>query len=330
MKIGIIGVGAVGTACAFAIVMRGCASELVLVDVDSKRARGVATDLQYGASLSPAVTLIEGDYQELTAADLVIIAAGINERAGGATDRSDPVGRLRLLDTNATIYRDIVPRLVKAVPEALILVATDPPDPLADLTRQLAGHNRVLSTGTYIDSLRFQFHLAKLLGVSPASVQAMVVGEHGTSGVFLWSGARVGGAPADKAIDQQLGDVAKAREAVEQEVRYANITIIEGIGASQLGIGMVTARIAEIALRNEQAVIPIGVFNPVFGVTLSMPGILTRIGVSRILQPTMTEEEHQGLQRSAEVIKTASKRVGALTSVLTNPVSLSFASLTSY
>ena len=310
MKIGIIGTGAVGTACAFATVMRGCASELVLLDRDRKRALGVVTDLQYGAVLSPAVTLIEGDYPDLTGADLVMITAGVNERAGGATDRSDPSGRLRLLDTNATVYRDIVPRVVEAAPEAIILVVTDPPDPLADLTRQLGGHDRVLSTGTYLDSLRFQFHLAKRLEVSPASVEALVIGEHGTSEVFLWSGARIGGMPADQAIDSR--DVAKVRQAVEQEVRYANITIIEGIGASQLGIGMVSARIAEIVVRDERAVVPIGVFNPKFGVTLSIPGILGRNGVSRILEPAMSQEELQGLQRSADTLKAASKRIGAL------------------
>jgi L-lactate dehydrogenase len=312
MKIGIIGTGAVGTACAFATVMRGCASELVLLDRDRKRALGVVTDLQYGAILSPAVTLIEGDYPDLTGADLVMITAGINERAGGATDRRDPSGRLRLLDANATVYRDIVPRLLKAAPEAMILVVTDPPDPLADLARQLGGHDRVLSTGTYLDSLRFQLHLAKRLEVSPASVEAMVIGEHGTSEVFLWSGARVGGMPVDQAIASQSGDLAAVRQAVEQEVRYANITIIEGIGASQLGIGMVSARIAEVVVRDERAVVPIGVFNPKFGITLSMPGILGRNGVSRILEPAMSEEELQGLQRSADTLKAASMRIGAL------------------
>ena len=310
MKIGIIGTGAVGKACAFATVMRGCASELVLLDRDRKRARGVVADLQYGAVLSPAVTLIEGDYPDLTGADLVMITAGVNERAGGATDRSDPSGRLRLLDANATVYRDIVPRLLKAAPEAMILVVTDPPDPLADLARQLAGHDRVLSTGTYLDSLRFRFHLAKRLGVSPASVEALVIGEHGTSEVFLWSGARVGGMPADQAIAGR--EVANVRQAVEQEVRYANITIIEGIGASQLGIGMVSARIAEIVVRDERAAVPIGVFNPKFGVTLSIPGILGRNGVSRILEPAMSEEELQGLQQSADTLKAASRRIGAL------------------
>src|SRR5580658_4709209 len=193
MKIAVVGAGAVGTACAFAVVMRGCASELVLLDRDRKRARGVVTDLQYGATLSPAVTLVEGDYSDFAGADLIMITAGVNERVGGATDRSDPSGRLRLLDANAAVYRDVVPRLVEAAPGAIILVVTDPPDPLADLTRQLAGHDRVLSTGTFLDSLRFQFHLAKRLKVNPMYVEAQVIGEHGTSQVFLWSSARVGG-----------------------------------------------------------------------------------------------------------------------------------------
>ena len=310
MRIGVIGAGAVGTACAFAIVMRGCASELVLLDLDRKRARGVVTDLQYGAALSPAVTLIEGDYSDLTGADLVMITAGVNERVGGATDRRDPSGRLRLLDANAAVYREVVPRLVEVAPEAVILVVTDPPDPLADLARQLAGHDRVLSTGTYLDSLRFQFHLATRLQVSTASVEALVIGEHGTSEVFLWSGARVGGMPVEQAIASR--GIAELRQAVEQDVRYANITIIEGIGASQLGIGMVSARIAEIVLGDEHAAIPIGVFNRKFGVTLSMPGILGRNGVSRILEPAMTQEELQGLQRSADTLRAASKRIGAL------------------
>src|SRR5216683_5703873 len=123
MKVGIIGAGAVGMACAFATVMRGCATEIVLLDRNRKRARGVVSDLQYGAALSPAVTLVEGDYNDFAGAALVMITAGVNERAGGATDRSDPTGRLRLLDANATVYREVVPRLVEVAPEAIIPAA---------------------------------------------------------------------------------------------------------------------------------------------------------------------------------------------------------------
>jgi L-lactate dehydrogenase len=120
----------------------------------------------------------------------VLITAGVNEKSGGATDRSDPEGRLRLLDTNALVYPTMVPQIVSAAPDAVLLVVSDPPDPLADLARQLAGHDRVLSTGTLLDSLRLRTHLAQRLHVSPASIEAQVVGEHDTSEVLLWSTAR--------------------------------------------------------------------------------------------------------------------------------------------
>jgi L-lactate dehydrogenase len=247
------------------------------------------------------VELRAGDYGDLAGAALVMITAGVNEKAGGATDRSDPQGRLRLLQKNAEVYGQIVPQIRKAAPDALVLVVTDPPDPLADAAR-LLGHERVLSTGTYLDTLRFRFHLARRLNVDPASVQALVLGEHGTSSVFLWSGARVGGKPLCDLLDEN------ARTGIEREVRYANITIIEGIGASQYGIGMVCARIAEIILRDESAVLPIGSYQPRFGVTLSLPSVLGRAGISQVLEPEMSNPEREALDRSAQQIKEALAR----------------------
>jgi L-lactate dehydrogenase len=126
----------------------------------------------------------DGDYADLAGAALVMITAGVNEKTGGATDRNDPAGRLKLLQANAQIYKDIVPRAVRAAPEAVLLIVTDPPDPLAGLTRSVAGHDRGLSTGTFLDSLRFRVHLARHLEVSPACVEAQILGEHGTSQVF--------------------------------------------------------------------------------------------------------------------------------------------------
>ncbi|HEX9433705.1 MAG TPA: NAD(P)-binding domain-containing protein [Burkholderiales bacterium] len=303
MKVGIVGAGRVGAACALALVTRGSAREIVIVDRTRARAKAVAADLRYGAPLCPEVALHDGDYAQLAGADLVMLTAGVNEKSGGATDRGDPEGRLRLLDTNAGIYRDIVPKVVAAAPAAVLLVVTDPPDPLADLARRLAGHDRVVSTGTLLDSLRFRVHLAARLGVDPASVEAQVVGEHGTSEVLLWSSARVGGMPVTEAL---MHDV---RSAVEREVRYANITIIEGNEASQFGIGIVSARIAEAVLRDERAVLPIGAYNAGYGVTLSLPSIVGREGVSRILQPAMSDEERRSLAQSAEVLRRALQRI---------------------
>ncbi|HKM91287.1 MAG TPA: NAD(P)-binding domain-containing protein, partial [Candidatus Acidoferrales bacterium] len=163
MKVGIIGAGGVGSACLLSLVMRGVACQVVVLDKNRERAKGVVADLQYGATLSPAVELRAGDYPDLADAVLVVITAGINEKTGGATDRGDPAGRLKLLEINAGVYREIVTSVVAVAPQAVLLVVTDPPDPLADLARHLAGHERVLSTGTFLDSLRFRFHLGRQL-----------------------------------------------------------------------------------------------------------------------------------------------------------------------
>jgi L-lactate dehydrogenase len=154
---------------------------------------------------------------------------------------ADPKGRLRLFDTNAEIYRDIVPRIVRAAPRAVILVVTDPPDPLADTARMSAGHDRVLSTGTFLDSLRFRVHLAEHFDVDASQVE--LIGEHGVSQVFLWSAARIAGVPIGKLIEARGESLDGVRKKIENSVRYANITIIEGNDASQFGIGIVAARI---------------------------------------------------------------------------------------
>src|ERR1044071_9954342 len=236
MKVGIVGAGAVGTACMFAMALRGSAREIVLVNRNYARAKGVATDLQYGSVLAPAVSLRAGDYDDLRGSAMVVITAGANEKSGGATDRGDPAGRLRLLGTHPAIYRDVVARIAAAAPEALLLVVTDPPDPLADLARRIAGHDRLVSSGTFLDSLRFRFHLGKRLGVDPASVEAQVIGEHGTSQVYLWSTARVAGTPVIPALLPEGVRAESFRSDIENDTRYANINIIEGTGGSHLGI----------------------------------------------------------------------------------------------
>jgi len=308
MKIGIIGAGAVGSACLTALVPRRGAREVVVLNRDRKKARGLVTDVQYGAVLSPGIEVRDGDYSDLAGATLVMITAGVNEKTGGATDRNDPAGRLRLLDTNVEVYKDIVPRLHAVAPEALVLVVTDPPDPLADAVR-LLGHERVLSTGTYLDSLRFRFHLARRLNVNPSSVEAQILGEHGTSAVFVWSSARVAGTPIRELLEQSSQNWEEYCRDIEQEVRFANIAIIEGIGASQHGIGMASARIAEIVLRDERAVIPIGSYQPRYGVTLSLPSVLGGAGAVQVLEPEMSQAERQALQRSADTLKAAGARM---------------------
>jgi L-lactate dehydrogenase len=307
MKLGIVGTGSVGCAIALAAVTRGSAREIVLVNRTRKTAEAVATDLRYGVPLTPRVDIRDGDYADLAGAGVVLITSGVNEKTGGATDRNDPRGRLKLLDKNAAIYREIVPPIVRAAPDALLVAVTDPPDPLADIARQAAGHERVLSTGTFLDSLRFRVHLGRHFGVDPRHVEAQVIGDHGTSQVFLWSSARVAGVPVTKILEQRGEKLDAVRAQLEKDVRYANITIIEGHDASQYGIGIVSARIAEMVLNDEHAAIPIGSYQRAFGVTLSLPSIVGRQGVVSVFQPELTEEERAALEKSAQALRAALK-----------------------
>ena len=305
MKLGIIGTGNVGCACAIAAAIRGSAREIVLVNRTRKTAEAVATDIRYGVPLGRKVDIVDGDYDALKGAGVILITSGVNEKTGGATDRNDPRGRLKLLDKNAAIYRDIVPKIVAAAPNAVLVVVTDPPDPLADVAREAANGATVLSAGTFLDSQRFRVHLGRYFDANPAHVEAQVAGDHGTSQVFLWSSARIGGVLLSMLLRKRGETIDALREQIEKEVRYANITIIEGHDASQYGIGIVSARIAEMVLNDEHAVIPIGSLQKRFGVTLSLPSVVGRRGVIEVLEPEMSDEERQGLEKSAQTLHAA-------------------------
>ena len=316
MKVGIVGVGAVGTSCAKAMLLRGSCHEIVLIEKDEqqarKRAEGVAYDLSHGAVLCAPMGIRAGEYDDLIDAEIVVITAGINERTGKAIDRNDPRGRLLLLPDNAKIYADIVPHIARVAPRAIILVVTDPPDPLADVARSLATKtNPVISSGTFLDTLRFRLQLAARLECHPSSVDAMVIGEHGTSQVYVWSSARVGSEP----VLAQMARLARSRNEswdekatrarVEHDVKFANIQIIEGTGASQHGIGIVTARLVEAMLRDEGLVAPVGVFHQQFNATLSLPSVIRKGGVSQVLAPDLSDEESERLAESAAAIRKA-------------------------
>jgi L-lactate dehydrogenase len=312
-KVGVVGAGAVGQACAFALALRGSAREIVLVDKVAERATAVATDIRYGVPLSPTVQIAAGDWADLAGADVVLIGAGLNEKSGGATDRDDPRGRLKLLEPNASVYRDIVPRVVEVAPDAVLVAVTDPPDPLADLTRVLAGHDRVLSTGTVIDTLRLRVHVGAALGVHPSAVEGLVVGEHGTSQVILWSSMRVAGTPLADAL--ALGETNRSldalREQVEREVRFANIAIIEGNDASRFGIGAVCARIAEAVVRDERVVLPVAAYREHYGVTIALPTVIGREGAAAELEPSMSDDERRRFEHSAATLRDAASSIGA-------------------
>lgn len=304
MRVGIVGAGYVGAACAKAMLLRGSCQEIVLLDTRVRRAKGVAADLSHAAVLYPGARVASGSWEGLAGADLVVVTAGINEKAGRATDKSDQRGRLLLLPDNAKIYADIIPRVAAIAPLAPILVVTDPPDALADVARTLTTSNEIISTGTFLDSLRFRLQIATQFDCDPASVHADVIGEHGTSQVYVWSSARIGGENVLNRANREGRDVDQLRRDVETKVRHANIDIIKGTDASQHGIGVVTARLTEAILRDEGFVEPIGTLHPVFGVTLSLPSVIGR-GKPVALNPDLDDRERDALDASAKAIKDA-------------------------
>lgn len=309
MKVGIIGAGAVGAATVGAL-LRTCGLdiEIVVINRNHDRAVGLAEDMTHAAiALGAAATVRAGDYLDLQGASLVIITAGVNERAGGATDRSDHRGRRVLIPANARVYADIIPQITGAAPDAPLLVVTDPPDPLADLARVLAPDQPVVSTGTVIDSLRFRYQLGRALGVHARDVQADVIGEHGTSGVYLWSTAAVSGARVLDLLARRGADVEEQKQLIQQAVTYGNISIIEGTGASQHGIGAVVARLTQAIVRDEHAVFPVGSHLAEYGATAAVPSILGADGVIDTVLPALDDVERRALAASAEVLREAAQ-----------------------
>ncbi|MGW9827894.1 L-lactate dehydrogenase [Brevibacterium pityocampae] len=305
-RIGIIGAGAVTAATVSSLIAAtGIDPEIVIVNRTHARAVGLAEDFTYAAAAVSRAIVRAGDYSDLAGSDLVIITAGVNEKDGGATDRNDEQGRRRLIPANARAYVDMIGQLREVDPEATVLVVTDPPDPLASLARRLAPGMTVLSSGTTIDSLRFRYWIGKELGVPASEVDAVVLGEHGTSAVYAWDSARVGGRRVLELLEESGSDVAEVQERIRESVKFSNISIIEGIGASQHGIGSIVADIAEAIVSNSHAIMPVASYHKEFETSVGMPAVLGSGGVVRILRPELTEEEQAQLAESARVLREA-------------------------
>ena len=303
MKIGIIGVGAVGTACIKTLLLRGSCDEIILIDLIERRATGVLTDLSHGESDYRRTRMKVGNYSNLKDSNVIVITAGINEKAGAAINRDDSAGRLRLLGPNALTYKNIVEQIAIEAPDVPILVVTDPPDPLADVARAFTKTNPIISTGTYLDSRRFRLQLARQFNCHPSSVNAMVLGEHGTSAVYVWSSAKIGGESVLDLIERKGKYVNEFKSKVEKAVKFANIDIIEGTGASQHGIGFVTARIVEAILRDEGLVEPLGKYHEKYSSTLSLPSIIGKGGIREVLEPSLSSEEEEAIKKSGKIIE---------------------------
>ncbi len=310
MKVGIIGSGFVGSTTAYALTLKNVASEIVLIDIDRKLAIAHAEDILHATPFSHTVKIYAGDYEDLRDAKVVVIAAGVAQRPGET--------RLQLLDRNTEVFRQIIPRLLKFAPDDLVIVVvTNPVDVMTQITTKISGlpPERVIGSGTILDTARFKSLLARHLGVSPKSVHAYVIGEHGDSEVLVWSSARVGGLKLDK-VAEKLGKPLndEIKQKIDNEVRYAAYKIIEGKGATYFGIAAGVSAIVEAIRDNEGMVMTLSILNEdvegVKDVALSLPRIVGWEGVKTTLYPDLSDEERNKLRKSAEILKQAAMELG--------------------
>ena len=306
-KIGIVGSGLVGATAAYAMVMRGIGREIVLVDLNRGRAEAEADDIRHAVPFAHPVNIWAGDYADLAGCRVVVITAGVNQQPGET--------RLQLLARNAAVFRQVVPTILTHAPDALLVVATNPVDITTHLTAQLAARHgvpssRVIGSGTTLDTARFRTLLGSHLGVDAQHVHAYVIGEHGDSEVLTWSLVTVGGLPLDVFCRQQgITFDDNVRQQIDHGVRRAAYSIIEGKGATYYGIGSALARIVDVILRDQRAILTICTPLPevlgVADVTVALPHLLGGAGVITLLPQPLNDEEKTLLYRSAQVVKDA-------------------------
>jgi L-lactate dehydrogenase len=309
MKVGIVGCGFVGSSSAYAMVLRGVASELVLIDMNQKLARAQAEDILHATPFASPARIAAGDYPQLEGARAVILACGVAQRPGET--------RLNLLQRNAAIFDQVVGRVLEHARGAILVIASNPVDLMTLMVSRMPGvePGRAIGTGTILDTARFRALLGDHFGIAPQSIHAYVLGEHGDSEVLLWSSAKVGGVPLSDFSEQFGGRLTEdLKPRIDQEVRKAAYRIIEGKGATYYGIGAAIARIVRAIRDDERAVLTLsgpGDGEPgLEGVSLSLPRVLGSGGVTATLHPVLSQEEGLALRKSAETIREAAKEIG--------------------
>jgi L-lactate dehydrogenase len=311
VKIGIVGAGQVGATAAYAMMMRRVGSEIVLVDRKADLAVAQARDILDATPLADPLRVRAGELADLDGARVVVLAAGANQRPGES--------RLDLLSRNAEIFAEIVPAVLAAVADPILLVATNPLDVMTQIVTVLAGRyglapERVIGSGTILDSARFRTLLAARLGINPAYIDARVLGEHGDSQVLHWSGAVAGNLPVAEAARQMGRELTDAdRGSIDTAVRRAAYAIIQGKGATWFGVGAGLAQMAQVIEGDARAVITCSMLTAecqgVRDVALSLPRVLGAGGIVTTFTPNLDAGESAALKRSAEILKQAAEGV---------------------
>jgi L-lactate dehydrogenase len=309
MKVGIVGCGFVGSSAAYALVLGRMVSELVLIDLNEKLARANAEDIMHATPFIKPVHIVAGDYSQLRGADMVVLACGVAQRDKRET-------RLQLLERNVQVFQKVVPQVLEHAPGAILLVVSNPVDIMTEAVTRISGLpcSRVIGSGTILDTARFRALLGNHLDISPRSIHAYVLGEHGDSEVLIWASAKVSVLSIFDFAEQKGRAITDSvRDEIDREVRFAAYRIIEGKGATYYGIVAGVARIALAVREDEHCVLTVSSLNQDIeefkGVSLSLPRVVGKEGVIETLKPALSEEETSALRKSAGVLREAAEKL---------------------
>jgi L-lactate dehydrogenase len=308
MKVGIVGCGFVGSMTAYTLVLKGLVSELVLIDVNAKVAQAHADDILHATPFSRTVRVFAGDYSLLKQADVIVLCCGVGQRPGET--------RLQLLERNAAVFSGVVEQVLRYAKEPILLVASNPVDVMNHVTLKLTGlpPEKVIGSGTILDTARFRALLGERLGVSPTSIHAYVLGEHGDSEVLAWSSVKVGGVPLED-FAQQMGQylTEEVRERIDDGVRTAAYRIIEGKGATYFGIGAGLAHIIQTIRDDERRLLTVSgltrAVDEFQGACLSLPRLVGAGGIMAEFRPDLSDEERAGLVNSKQTLLEATNEL---------------------
>jgi L-lactate dehydrogenase len=310
-RVAVVGVGNVGATFAYALLLSGLAAEIVLIDINRAKAEGEAMDLNHTEPFAHPTRIWAGDYPDCAGATVTVIAAGANQKPGET--------RLDLVKKNAAIFGEIIPQVAQHNPEGLLLIATNPVDVLTYTSWKLSGlaAPRVIGSGTILDTARFRHLLSEHFGVDPRSVHAYIIGEHGDSEVPVWSLANIAGMRLRTFCQRQnIPYDQAAMDEVFRQTRDAAYHIIKRKGATYYAVAAGLMRIVEAILRDQNTVLSVSsLLHDYYGlsdVCLSLPTIVNRSGVHSVLRLELSEEEIEGLRKSAEVLKKTAASLGNL------------------
>ena len=305
-KVAVIGCGFVGSSSAFALMQSGLFSEMVLIDADTKRAEGEAMDISHGISFARPMQIYAGNYDDITDAAIIVITAGANQKPDET--------RLDLIKKNAAIMKSIVGEIKKRDFGGILLIVSNPVDILTLIALKESGYpsNRVIGSGTVLDTGRFKYLLGEHLDVDSRSVHAFIIGEHGDSELAAWSNARIGGLKVNDFCELRGHfNHEQSMKKIFEDVRNSAYEIIERKHATYYGIAMAVKRICEAIVRNEKSILPVSsLMTGEYGlndVVLSIPAVVGGTGVQKVIPVELNDEELTKLKDSANILKDIAK-----------------------